>query len=141
MRVFLSIRKVYVLSKTDNAESHWMIFDIETQQWTVLINDLSFVVHCCYGSLLTIRNIHYYFNNDVTGSSPLIHPIDKAKLLSPIYRILDNGTSIDLESKIPIAKQYLSAMENSNGIPQDLSADLSIVQAPFYQRFYEEVQN
>ena len=58
-----------------------------------------------------------------------------------IYRILDNGTSIDLESEIPIAKQYLSAMENPNGIPEDLSADLSIVQAPFYQRFYEEVQN
>ena len=56
----------------------------------------------------------------------------------PIYRILDNGTSIDLESEIPIAKQYLAAMENSNGTPEDI---LNIVQAPFYQRFYEEVQN
>ena len=141
MRVFLCIRKVYVLLKTPNSESHWMIFDIETQHWTVFISDLNFVVRCCYGSILTIRNIHYYFHNDIIGSSPFIDPIVRAKLLSPIYRILDNGTSIDLESEIPIAKQYLSAMENSNGIPQDLSADLSIVQAPFYQRFYEEVQN
>jgi hypothetical protein len=42
-----------------------------------------------------------------------------------------------LESEIPIAKQYLAAMEDPNGILEDLS----IVQAPFYQRFYEEVQN
>ena len=119
------------MSKTDNAESHWMIFDIEAQHWTVFINDLSFVLHCCYGSILTIRNIHYYFNNDVTASSPLIHPIDGEKLLSPIYRILDNGTSIDLESEIPFAKTVAS-MEN---------IDFTIVQAPFYQRFYEEVQN
>ena len=137
MRVFLCIRKVYVLSKTDNSESHWMIFDIETQHWTVFISDLNFVLRCCYGSMLTIRNIHYYFNNDIVGSSPFIDPIVKAALLSPIYRILDNGTSIDLESEIPIAKQYLAAMENPNGEPDILS----IVQAPFYQRFYEEVQN
>ena len=138
MRVFLCIRKVYVLSKTDNSESHWMIFDIETQHWTVFISDLNFVLRCCYGSLLTIRNIHYYFNNDIVGSSPIIDPIVRADLLSPIYRILDNGTSIDLESEIPIAKQYLAAMENPNGIAEDI---LNIVQAPFYQRFYEEVQN
>ena len=138
MRVFLCIRKVYVLSKTDNSESHWMIFDIETQHWTVFISDLNFVLRCCYGSLLTIRNIHYYFHNDIVGSSSFIDPLVKAALLSPIYRILDNGTSIDLESEIPIAKQYLAAMENPNGIAEDI---LNIVQAPFYQRFYEEVQN
>ena len=138
MRVFLCIRKVYVLSKTDNSESHWMIFDIETQHWTVFISDLNFVLRCCYGSMLTIRNIHYYFHNDIVGSSSFIDPLVKAALLSPIYRILDNGTSIDLESEIPIAKQYLAAMENPNGIAEDI---LNIVQAPFYQRFYEEVQN
>ena len=137
MRVFLCIRKVYVLLKTPNSESHWMIFDIETQHWTVFISDLNLVPRCCYGSILTIRNIHYYFHNDIIRSSPFIDPIVRAELLSPIYRILDNGTSIDLESEIPIAKQYLAAMENTNEIP----GDLSIVQAPFYQRFYEEVQN
>ena len=135
MRVFLCIRKVYVLSKTPTSESHWMIFDIETQHWTVFFSDLNFVLNCCYGSILTIRNIHYYFNNDIV---PSIDPMVRAAaLLSPIYRILDNGTSIDLESEIPIAKQYLAAMEDPNGILEDLS----IVQAPFYQRLYEEVQN
>ena len=61
------------------------------------MNDLSFVTNCCRGSILTVRNVHYYFNNDVGGSNGL----------SPIYRILDNGTSIDLEiSKIPFAKDH-----------------------------------
>ena len=114
-----------------------MIFNIETQHWTVFINDLNFVLRCCHGSILTLRNIHYYFHNDIVGASPIIDPFIKANVLSPIYRILDNGTSIDLESEIPIAKQYLAAMEDPNGILEDLS----IVQAPFYQRFYEEVQN
>ena len=78
----------------------------------------------------------YYFAQDCNNGSPGL-----SWFKGPIYRILDNGTSIDLESEIPIAKQYLAAMENPNGIPDDLSLDLSIVQAPFYQRFYEEVQN
>ena len=124
MRVFLCIRKVYVLSKTDNAESHWMIFDINTQHWTFFMNDLSFVFDCCYGNMLTLRNVHYYFNNDVGG-------VTIPWLNKPIYRILDNGTSIDLESEIPFA------WTNSYGEGEDLS----IVQAPFYQRFYEEVQS
>ena len=60
----------------------------------------------------------------------------------PIYRILDNGTSIDLEREIPFAKEYWVA----NGIIQDWSWcnvqapqdwSWSFVQAPFYQRFYE----
>ena len=103
-----------------------MIFDIETQQWTVFISDLNFVPRCCYGSILTLRNIHYYFNNDIIGPSPIIDPIFRA----PIYRILDNGTSIDLGSEIPFAKEYLA-----NGEVQELFFS----QAPFYQRFYEEV--
>ena len=130
MRVFLCIRKVYVLSSSEVSYSQWMIFDIDTQNWTFFTNDLDFVFRCCYGNMLTIRNVHYYFNNDITG-------VEIPWLNKPIYRILDNGTSIDLESEIPIAKQYLAAMENPNGEPDILS----IVQAPFYQRFYEEVQN
>ena len=60
----------------------------------------------------------------------------------PIYRILDNGTSIDLEREIPFAKEYWAA----NGKIQDCSWyymqapqdwSWSFVQAPFYQRFYE----
>ena len=100
------------------------------------LSDLNFVLNCCYGSTLTIRNIHYYFNNDLV---PSIDPMVRAAaLLSPIYRILDNGTSIDLESEIPFAKEYWAAKaDNPNGEVEEFS----IVQAPFYQRFYEEVQS
>ena len=48
-----------------------------------------------------------------------------------IYRILDNGTSIDLEREIPFAKEYWAGDVDFT----DLS--WSFVQAPFYQRFYE----
>ena len=82
-----------------------------------------------------MRNVHYYFNNDITG-------VEIPWLNKPIYRILDNGTSIDLEREIPFAKEYWAA----NGKIQDCSWyymqapqdwSWSSVQAPFYQRFYE----
>ena len=125
MKVFLCIRKVYVLSYTEDSYSQWMIFDIDTQNWTSFTNDLDFVFRCCYGNMLTIRNLHYYFNNDIGG-------VEIPWLKKPIYRILDNGTSIDLESEIPFAKEYLA---------NDEVEELFFSQAPFYQRFYEEVQN
>ena len=102
-----------------------MIFDIATQHWTFFMNNLSFVRNCCVGSILTIRNVHYYFNNDVTG-------VEIPWLNKPIYRILDNGTSIDLGSEIPFAKEYLA-----NGEVEELFFS----QAPFYQRFYEDAPN
>jgi hypothetical protein len=121
------------LSADDNFESHWMIFDINTQHWTFFMNDLSFVFDCCYGNMLTLRNVHYYFNNGVPGSDR-----------SPIHRILDNGTSIDLGiSESQFYEEYLAAVAISNLHPNGIdSLDigfLSIVQAPFYQRFYEDV--
>ena len=120
-----------MLSAADNWVSHWMIFDIATQHWTLFMNDLSFVANCCFGSILTVRNVHYYFNNDIAG-------VEIPWLNKPIYRILDNGTSIDLESEIPFAKEYWAAKaDNPNGEVEEFS----IVQAPFYQRFYEEVQS
>ena len=73
--------------------------------------------------MLTVRNVHYYFNNDIAGV--VIPGLNKS-----IYRILDNGTSIDLGSEIPFAKEYLA-----NGEVEELFFS----QAPFYQRFYEEV--
>ena len=126
MRFFHCIRKVYVLSRSPSEDSYsqWMIFDVDTQNWMVFTNDLDFVTNCCYGSMLTIRNVHYYFNNDITG-------VEIPWLNKPIYRILDNGTSIDLEREIPFAKEYWAGEVE----------ELSIVQAPFYQRFYEEVQS
>ena len=117
--------------KAYNWASHWMIFDIATQHWTFFMNDLSFVTNCCRGSILTVRNVHYYFNNDVGGSNGL----------SPIYRILDNGTSIDLEiSEIPFAKEYSASWTINEEDPSiRLYSFMSIVLAPFYQRFYEDV--
>ena len=116
----------------DDWASHWMIFDIATQHWTFVMNDLSFVTNCCRGSILTIRNVHYYFNNDVTGSNGM----------SPIYKILDNGTSIDLEiSEIPFAKEYWAswAINEEDTTVRHYVQIQSIVLAPFYQRFYEGV--
>ena len=109
-----------------------MIFDIATQHWTFFTNDLSFVRNCCYGNMLTIRNVHYYFNNGSPGRS---------NQLSPIYRILDNGTSIDLGiSKSQFYEEYWAARAISDLHPGGIDIGfLSIVQAPFYQRFYEDV--
>ncbi len=109
-----------------------MIFDIATQNWTFSMNDLSFVRNCCYGNLLTLRNVHYYFSNDVRGLSGL----------SPIYKILDNGTSIDLGiSKSQFDEEYWAARAVSDLHPNGIDVGfISIVQAPFYQRFYEDVQ-
>ena len=115
----------------DDFASHWMIFDVATQHWTFFMNDLSFVANCCDGSILTIRNVHYYFNNDVRDETGL----------SPMYRILDNGTSIDLEiSEIPFAKKYWASWLINEEDPSIRHYSfLSIVLAPFYQRFYEDV--
>ena len=107
-----------------------MIFDIVTQHWTFFMNDLNFVYSCCYGNMLTLRNVHYYFNNGIPGSSEL----------SPIYRILDNGTSIDLGvSESQFHAEYLAAVARaiSSNVENVDIGFLSIVQAPFYQRFYE----
>ena len=115
------------MSANDNFDSHWMIFDIATQHWTFFMNDLSFELGCCYGNMLTLRNVHYYFHNGVPGLGGL----------SPIYRILDNGTSIDLGiSKPQFYEEYLAAVARTDNV--DIGF-LSIVQAPFYQRFYEDV--
>jgi hypothetical protein len=116
------------LSEDDNFDSHLMIFDTATQHWTFFMNDLNFVYGCCYGNMLTLRNVHYYFDNNLFGSSGRSH----------MYRILINGTSIDLGiSKSPFYEEYINIQhQHPNGIDVGF---LSIVQAPFYQRFYEDV--
>ena len=69
----------------------------------------------------------YYFaqecNNDVAGH------LNPWFIKRPIFRILDNGTSIDLEREMPFAKEYWA----SNG--EIIDSSWSFVQAPFYQRF------
>ena len=132
MKIFLCIRKVYVLAADKYWQSYWMIFDIATQFWTIFPNDLEGLdINCCPGRILTIRNIHYYFHNEPDGVSGL----------SPYYRILDNGTSIDLKiSDIPFAKELEAAREKSQANPNGEGYGfLSIELAPFYQRFYEDV--
>ena len=115
-----------------------MIFDIAAQHWTVFENDLNFVYSCCYGNMLTLRNVHYYFNNGIPGSNPLPPGLSE---LSPIYRILDNGTSIDLGiSKSQFHEEYLAAVARAISTEDNVDIGfLSIVQAPFYQRFYGDV--
>ena len=113
-----------------------MIFDIATQHWTFFMNDLRFVFSCCYGNMLTLRNVHYYFHNGVPELSGL-SPMEP----SPIYRILDNGTSIDLGiSKSQFYEEFMAAVARANSDPNNVDIGfLSIVQAPFYQRFYGDV--
>ena len=132
MKVFLCIRKVYVLAASNYWQSYWMIFDVATQFWTFSPNNLEGLeINCCPGRILTIRNIHYYFHNEPDGSSGL----------SPYYRILENGTSIDLKiSDIPFAKELEAAHKKSQANPNGEGYGfLSIELAPFYQRFYEDV--
>ena len=120
------------MSADDNFDSHWMIFDIATQHWTFFMNDLRFVFSCCYGNMLTLRNVHYYFHNGVPELSGWSHMEP-----SPIYRILDNGTSIDLGiSKSQFYEEFMAAVLDPDNV--DIGF-LSIVQAPFYQRFYRDV--
>ena len=132
-KVFFNIRKVYVLGADKDWQSYWMIFDIGTQFWTIFPNDLNSIVNCCPGRVLTIRNFHYYFHNEPDGSSGL----------SPYYRILDNGTTIDLKiSEIPFSKELEAAREKSEANGNvDGYGFLSIELAPFYQRFYADVPN
>ena len=132
MKVFLCIRKVYVLAAGNHWQSYWMIFDVATQFWTFSPNNLEGLeINCCPGRILTIRNIHYYFHNEPDGASGL----------SPYYRILDNGTSIDLKIiDIPFAKELEAAHKKSQANPNGEGYGfLSIELAPFYQRFYEDV--
>ena len=120
------------MSADDNFDSHWMIFDIAAQHWTFFMNDLNFGTSCCYGNMLTLRNVHYYFSNGVP---------DGSTGLSSIYRVLDNGTSIDLGiSKSQFHEEYLAAVARaiSDGVNVDIGF-ISITQAPFYQRFYGDV--
>ena len=133
MKVFLYIRKVYVLGADKDWQSYWMIFDVRTQFRTIFRNDLNFIVNCCPGRVLTIRNFHYYFHNEPDGSSGL----------SPYYRILDNGTTIDLKiSEIPFSKELEAAREKcEENLNCDAYGFLSIELAPFYQRFYEDAPN
>ena len=97
---------MYVLSTTPEIESHWMTFDVNTQNWTLHANKLSFFMNCCSGRIVTVRGFHYFFEQLFYVLNPLhdSNPI--------ISRILPNGTVVDLN----VAKQpYESHFEDSSG--------------------------
>ena len=53
-----------MLSTTVEFESQWMVFDLTNQEWTVFPTELSFVLNCCSGHLVTVRGgFHYFFTN------------------------------------------------------------------------------
>ena len=97
------------MSRSDGFESHWIVFDISTQKWTVHANKVDFGWNCCRGNLITVRGIHYFFHQLALDSSH-------------ISIILENGTMLDLNIDQPFEKK--------NGIQGE-----RISLAPFYQRF------
>ena len=112
---------MYVLSTTNEFQSHWMIFDVTNQEWTQFPNKINFIVNCCQGKLVTVRGgFHYFFHK-------LHYSILEDE--SPIYRIHENGTTVDFDiGERPFAKEY---EEMLNGF-------VSFSLAPFYQRFYKK---
>ena len=43
-------------------ESHWIVFDISTQKWTVYANKVDFGWILGAGNLITVRGINYFFH-------------------------------------------------------------------------------
>ena len=117
----LQIRKVYALSRSDDFESYWIIFDISTQNWAVYPNKVDFGWNCCTGNVITVRGFHYFF-----------HKLEHSDVdSSPINKILENGTMVDLNMNRPFEKEYNIAQETVG----------KFALAPFYQRFIEMYQN
>ena len=118
----LQIRKVYALSRSDDFESYWMIFDISTQNWAVHPNKVEFGWNCCRGNVITVRGFHYFF-----------HELEYSDFdSSPINKILENGTVVDLNMDRPFEEEVK--------ISQDYGIQ-KFALAPFYQRFTEMYQN
>ena len=97
------------MSRSDGFESHWRVFDISTQKWTVYASKVDFG-WSLGGNLITVRGTHYFFHQLALSN------VDS----SPINIILGNGTVVDLNIDRPFEKE--------NGIQK-------ISLAPFYQRF------
>ena len=110
------------MSTPDDFESYWTIFDISTQNWAVHPNIVEFGWNCCRGNVITVRGFHYFF-----------HELEYSDVdSSPINKILENGTVIDLNMDRPFEKEV------------DISQEYGIQKfslAPFYQRFREMYHN
>ena len=106
----------------DDFESYWIIFDISTQNWAVYPNKVDFGWNCCTGNVITVRGFHYFF-----------HQLEFSEIdSSPINKILENGTVVDLNIDRPFEKEVQ--------ISQDYGSQ-KFALAPFYQRFIEMYQN
>ena len=83
------------MSKADDFESYWIIFDISSQNWAVYPNKVDFGWNCCRGKLITVRGFHYFF-----------HQLEYSDVnSSPINKILENGTVVDLNMDRPFEKE------------------------------------
>ena len=110
------------MSVSDDFESYWIVFDISTQNWAVYPNKVEVVWNCCTGKVITVRGFHYFFHQ-------LEYSDDDS---SPINKILDNGTVVDLNMDRPFEEEVK--------ISQDYGIQ-KFTLAPFYRRFIEMYQN
>ncbi len=79
-------------------------------------NKVEFGWNCCSGNVINVRGFHYFFHQLEYSS------VDS----SPINKILENGTMVDLNMERPFEKEYII-----------LDAVGKFTLAPFYQRFIE----
>ena len=100
-----------------------MIFDINTQKWSVYAVELSLILNCCSGSIVTLRGLQYFFHQ----LAEYINPFDKSVPI--ISRILGNGSFVDLKVTKPPFEEEFQKYDGS---------DVQI--APFFQRFYKNSQ-
>ena len=114
------IRKLYVLSQSDDFKSYWMIFDVFTQSWTVNENKVNFGMNCCHSKLITLRGFHYLFHD-------LIYSFYGT--LGPVNMILENGTAVDLNIGRPFEKEKVLF----GNFP------LTFELVPFYKRYTQIV--
>ena len=84
-------------------------------------NKVDFGLNCCGGNVITVRGFHYFF-----------HQLEYSFIdSSPINKILENGTMVDLYMDRPFEKEYNVLM----------IAGGKFALAPFYQRFIEMYKN
>ena len=114
------------MSTTPEFNSHWMLFDISTQKWTTHAVELSLVLNCCSGSIVTLRGAQYFFYQLIDYHDPF------SKSGPIISRILGNGTIVDLNVTKPPLEEAFHELEDKRG--------LAVQIAPFLQRFYKNMK-
>ena len=98
-----------------------MIYDINTQNWTVFPVELSLILNCCSGSIVTLRGLPYFFHQ----LAVYVNPFDRSGPI--ISRILENGSFVDLKLTKPPFEEEYQKLQKHDG------SEVHI--APFFQRF------